>query len=109
MSNRESLGSTGIGEGIAIPHAPIRGIAAPFILFVRLKKPIDFESIDHIPVDIVSFLLTPTEGNASHLNVLAAIARKLRSPKTLRSIRAASEPEEVYLALLDEGHAAATE
>lgn len=102
LSNREKLGSTGIGEGIAIPHAPLRGIAAPFILFVRLKKPIDFESIDDIPVDIVCFLLTPTEGSATHLNVLAAVARKLRSPATLRSIRAASEPEEVYLALLNE-------
>ncbi|WP_018237452.1 PTS sugar transporter subunit IIA [Ensifer sp. BR816] len=108
LSNREKLGSTGIGEGIAIPHAPLRGLAAPFILFVRLKKPIDFESIDDVPVDIVCFLLTPTEGSATHLNVLAAIARKLRSPETLRSIRAASEPEEVYLALLDDGDAAST-
>ncbi|WOS64886.1 PTS sugar transporter subunit IIA [Sinorhizobium fredii] len=102
LSNREKLASTGIGEGIAIPHAPVRGIKAPFIAFVRLKKPIDFESIDDIPVDIVCFLLTPTEGNATHLNVLAAIARKLRSPETLRSIRAASAPEEIYLALLNE-------
>ncbi|WP_234818624.1 PTS sugar transporter subunit IIA [Sinorhizobium fredii] len=66
LSNREKLGSTGIGEGIAIPHAHLRGIAAPFFLFVRLKKPIDFESIDDIPVDIVCFLLTPTEGTATH-------------------------------------------
>ena len=102
LSNREKLGSTGIGEGIAIPHAPLRGIAAPFIAFVRLKKAVDFESIDEVPVDIVCFLLTPTEGPATHLNVLAAIARKLRSPDTLRSIRTASAPEEIYLALLNE-------
>ena len=98
--NREKLGSTGIGEGIAIPHAPLRGLEAPFGMLVRLKLPIDFESIDDAPVDIVYFLLTPPEGSASHLNVLASVARKLRLPAVLRSIRAASDPEEAYLALL---------
>lgn len=101
LTNREKLGSTGIGEGIAIPHAPVRGIEAPFTLFVRLGSPIDFESIDDTPVDIVCFLLTPTEGSATHLNVLATIARMLRSPAILRSIRAASEPKEVYLTLVN--------
>ncbi|MBB4186216.1 PTS system nitrogen regulatory IIA component [Sinorhizobium terangae] len=102
INNRENLGSTGIGQGIAIPHTPIAGLQAPFALVVRLKQPIDFESIDDVPVDIVCLLLTPMQGSATHLNVLALLARKLRSSETLSAIREGSEPEEVYLSLLDE-------
>jgi PTS system nitrogen regulatory IIA component len=102
IHNREKLGSTGVGEGIAIPHAPVPGLETPFGMVVRLKKPIDFESIDDIPVDIVCLLLMPGQSSTTYLNVLASMARKLRSPKVVKSIRQAVLIEQVYTALCDE-------
>lgn len=102
INNREKLGSTGVGEGIAIPHAPVAGLDVPFGMVVRLKKPIDFESIDDIPVDIVCLLLMPGQSSATYLNVLACIARKLRSAKVVRSIRTAVLADQVWTALSDE-------
>ncbi|WP_331373157.1 PTS sugar transporter subunit IIA [Sinorhizobium chiapasense] len=101
LTNREKLGSTGIGQGIAIPHAPVPGVERPFFLIIRLKKPIDFEAVDDAPVDIVCLLLTPVQG--SQLNMLAHLARKLRSPEIVGAIRSSSSPEEVYSLLVDDG------
>jgi nitrogen PTS system EIIA component len=69
---REGLGSTGVGGGVAIPHARIPGLNSAFGLLARLQKPIDFEAIDGEPVDIVFLLLLPTATSGEHLNVLAA-------------------------------------
>lgn len=102
INNREKLGSTGVGDGIAIPHAPVPGLEKPFGMVIRLKKPIDFESIDDIPVDIVCLLLMPGQSSGAYLNVLACMARKLRSPKVVKSIRQAVLIEQVYSALCDE-------
>ncbi|MBP1885795.1 PTS sugar transporter subunit IIA [Sinorhizobium mexicanum] len=101
LTNREKLGSTGIGQGIAIPHAPVPAVGSPFFLIVRLKQPIDFEAVDDAPVDIVCLLLTPVPG--SQLNVLAHLARKLRSPEIVEAVRSASTPEGVYSLLADDG------
>lgn len=89
LSTRERLGSTGIGDGVAIPHARIPGITRPVGLLLRLKTPIDFESIDNLPVDIIFVLLTPEQGQSQHLNVLALVARRLRSPTVLERLRTA--------------------
>jgi len=96
---REKLGSTGIGEGIAIPHTRVAGIAKPFGMLARLAKPIDFESIDEVPVDLVFVLLIPEQDTRDHLNVLAAVARQLRSPDILRRLRRASSAGELYSAI----------
>ncbi|CAN7175247.1 MULTISPECIES: PTS sugar transporter subunit IIA [Neorhizobium] len=95
LTNRENLGSTGIGAGIAIPHAGISGIDRHFCLFARLADPIDFDAVDDEPVDLVFLLLTP-EGRPDHLNVLACIARCVRDEETAAAIRRATTPQDVY-------------
>lgn len=96
LNNREKLGSTGIGEGIAIPHAAVPDLKKPFALFARLSKPVDFEAIDESPVDIVAVLLVPVEKSSTKLNLLAGLARILRSEKIkrIRSLAAASDVHE---------------
>ncbi len=96
LNNREKLGSTGIGEGIAIPHAAVPDLKKPFALFARLSKPVDFEAIDENPVDIVAVLLVPVEKSSTKLNLLAGLARILRSEKIkrIRSLAAASDVHE---------------
>ncbi|MEK1890667.1 MAG: PTS sugar transporter subunit IIA [Phyllobacterium sp.] len=96
LQKRESLGSTGIGQGIAIPHTRIGGLAKPIGLLAKLKNPIDFESIDDMPIDVVFVLLTPDEEPNKHLGVLALFARKLRSPRVLDAIRAANDAPSLY-------------
>jgi PTS system nitrogen regulatory IIA component len=98
LTNRENLGSTGIGAGIAIPHAGIRGIDRHFCLFARLANPIDFEAVDDQPVDLVFLLLNP-ENRPDHLNILACIARRVREEETAIAIRRADGIEEVYAKL----------
>jgi len=100
LRNREELGSTGIGGGIAIPHAPITGLAAPFAMLVRLDTPIDFEAIDDLPVDIVFLLLTPTEGKVANLNALSCVTRQLRRPAVLSEIRLSPDGDHLYSALV---------
>jgi len=102
IHNREKLGSTGVGDGVAIPHAPVAGVEAPFGMMVRLQKPVDFESIDDTPVDIVCLLLMPGPSSGTCLNVLAAIARKLRSPKVVKAIRQADAPGQVHATICEE-------
>lgn len=99
LSTRERLGSTGIGDGVAIPHARVAGLNRPVGLLLRLKTPIDFESIDNLPVDIIFVLLTPEQGQTQHLNVLALVARRLRSPTVLERLRR-SDGAQVYQCLV---------
>lgn len=99
LVKREGLGSTGIGDGTALPHAAVAGIAAPFALFARLKKPVDFESVDEIPVTLVCLLLMPPERNTAHLSALACIARTLSARDTRAALRQAATPAEVYAIL----------
>lgn len=96
---REKLGSTGIGEGAAIPHTRVAGLEKPFGLLARLVKPIDFEAIDETPVDILFLLLVPAAGGKDHLNVLAAVARQLRSPDMLKKLRQAESAGELHGAI----------
>ncbi len=99
LNNREKLGSTGIGEGIAIPHAAVPDLKKPFALFARLSKPVDFEAIDDSPVDIIAVLLVPVEKSSTKLNLLAGLARILRSEKIkrIRSLAAASDVHETIV------------
>jgi PTS system nitrogen regulatory IIA component len=95
LIKRESLGSTGVGNGIAMPHARIQALQKPFGLLVRLKKPIDFDAIDGLPVDLVFLLLLPAVAN-EHLNALAAVARKLREPDRLDRMRHAPDAAALF-------------
>jgi PTS system nitrogen regulatory IIA component len=101
LLERERLGSTGMGQGIAIPHARIAGLTRILGVFVRLESPIPYEAIDGQTVDLVFLLLTPEEAGADHLKALATVSRLLRSQTACEKLRAANKPEVLY-ALLTE-------
>jgi nitrogen PTS system EIIA component len=96
---RDELGSTGIGGGVCIPHARLREVPRPHGVLVRLRHPIEFESIDGKPVDIVFLLALPASQQLAQLNALAAVARKLRDPEVLRKLREAPSAAALYLAI----------
>jgi PTS system nitrogen regulatory IIA component len=101
LLQRERLGSTGIGEGIAIPHGRLPGLSRLFGLVARLERPIDFEALDGQPVDVVFLLLVPEGAGADHLKALARIARALREPGTLDRIRKARDADALYAVLTE--------
>jgi len=98
---REELGSTGVGNGVALPHARLQGLTTPFGVFARLRHGIDFEAIDSQPVNIVFLLLLPDGTGASQLNALASVARALRDPETLQRIRSAADRDSLFQAIVD--------
>jgi PTS system nitrogen regulatory IIA component len=100
---REELGSTGVGSGVALPHARLQGLKAPFGLLARLRHAIDFEAIDDQPVDVVFLLLLPDAPDDSQLNPLACVARTLRDPETLQQVRGASDRKALFRAIADSG------
>jgi PTS system nitrogen regulatory IIA component len=102
---REELGSTGVGSGVALPHARLQGLKAPFGLLARLHNAVDFEAIDDQPVDIVFLLLLPDRADDAQLNALACVARTLRDPETLERVREASSSEALFRAIADSGAA----
>jgi PTS system nitrogen regulatory IIA component len=97
---REQLGCTGIGGGIAIPHARLQNLKKPFGRLVRLRKPIGYDVIDGDPVDIVFLLLLPTDSGGEQLHALAAVARKLRDQDTIDRVRKASYGPAMYRAFI---------
>src|SRR6478609_5223455 len=92
LLQRERLGSTGIGDGIAIPHGKLPGLNRIVGLVARLERPIDFEALDSQPVDILFLLLAPEGAGADHLKALARVARVLREPGLVERIRATRDP-----------------
>lgn len=96
VTARENLGSTGIGEGVAVPHAKIPGLTHFFALFARLEKPINFDAVDGQPVDLVFLLLIPANADKDHLAALACVARRLREPDVAKRLRANSDPAALY-------------
>jgi PTS system nitrogen regulatory IIA component len=101
IEKRDELGSTGIGRGVAIPHARLREIKKPFALLVRLKGPIEFDAIDGQPVDLVFLLILPAASQLDQLNALAAVARTLRDADALRRVRSATSSTELYRAVTE--------
>jgi PTS system nitrogen regulatory IIA component len=95
LMKREDLGSTGMGNGIAIPHARLPELTSPFGLFMRLKRPVEFDAIDGQPVDLVFLLLQPAVAQTD-LNALAAVARRLRENDRLERLRAAEDNSAFY-------------
>jgi len=101
LLQRERLGSTGIGDGIAIPHGRSARLDRLRGLFVRLEKPIDFDALDGQPVDILFVLLAPEGAGADHLKALARVARVLRDRSTLERIRRAHDASAVFAILTE--------
>jgi len=100
LLKREELGSTGIGHGVAIPHARLPDLQKPYGLLAKLKQPIEFDAIDGQEVDIVFVLLLPAAAESGQLGPLALVARTLRPPETLARLRAAKNTSELFSAIV---------
>jgi nitrogen PTS system EIIA component len=103
LLQRERLGSTGIGEGVAIPHGKLRKLERLFGFVARLERPIDFDALDGQPVDVLFLLLAPEGAGADHLKALARAARVLRQPGLLERLRAARDRDAIYALLTQVG------
>jgi PTS system nitrogen regulatory IIA component len=99
LVQREKLGSTAVGNGIAIPHGKLAKLTHLFGIFARLERPIDFEALDGQPVDLVFLLLAPEGAGADHLKALARVARLLREPEVARKLRESRDAEALYSVL----------
>jgi PTS system nitrogen regulatory IIA component len=100
LLKREELGSTGIGRGVAIPHARLPNLQKPFGLLAKLKQPMEFDAIDGQSVDIVFVLLLPAVADDKQIGALALVARTLRPPENLIRLRSAKNTAELYSAVL---------
>lgn len=104
LVERERLGSTGFGGGVAIPHGKIEGLDRVRGVFARLAQPIEFQAIDDMPVDLVFLLLSPPDAGVEHLKALARVSRRLRDRSLVAKLRGAGSPDALY-ALLTAGEA----
>ena len=102
LIQRERLGSTTIGAGIAIPHGKLPKCSKIFGVFARLERPVDFEAVDDAPVDLVFLLVAPESAGADHLNALSRIARLLRDSKIVSTLRATRDASALYSILVRE-------
>jgi PTS system nitrogen regulatory IIA component len=100
LLKREDLGSTGLGGGIAIPHARLARVGKAFGMLVRLRRPIDFDAVDEEPVDLVFLLLLPETPVGEQLGALACVARKIRVPAIAAALRGARDQTAIYRALV---------
>jgi len=101
LLQRERLGSTGVGHGVAIPHGKLPGLPRICGVFARLDKPINFEAMDDQPVDLVFLLLAPEGAGADHLKALARIARVLREPTAAKKLRGCRDAAGLYALLIE--------
>ena len=107
LLQRERLGSTGVGRGIAIPHGRVPALHKIVTMFARLDEAIDFEALDDEPVDLVFLLLAPEHAGADHLKALARISRLLREPSSIEKLRASKDRAAIYSVLTESAaHAA---
>ncbi len=104
LIEREGLGPTGVGHGIALPHARMADVGSVLGLFVRLEKPLNFDSVDRQPVDLVFCLLAPEGAGVEHLKALALVSRTMRSDEVCTKLRANNDPATLF-ALLTEAAA----
>ena len=104
LLERERLGTTGVGNGIAIPHGKLADIKAMFGLFARLDPAVDFEAIDEQPVDLIFLLLAPEGAGADHLKALARVSRLLRDRSICEKVRGADQAEAIFALLTDRAH-----
>lgn len=99
LLQREKLGSTAVGNGVAIPHGKLPKLGRLFGLFARLERAIDFEALDGQPVELIFLLLAPEAAGADHLKALARVARLLRDPEIARKLRESSDADAIYAVL----------
>jgi len=104
---RERLGSTGVGSGVALPHARIDGIVGVHAAFARLEAPLEYDAIDERPVDLVAMLIAPSDAGGQHLRALAQISRRLRREDVRARLRSAPNDESLYTILMDDMAASA--
>ena len=99
LNERERIGSTGFGSGVAIPHGRIEGLGRVYGYFARLTAPIDFQAVDGLPVDLIFMLLSPPDAGADHLKALAGVSRALRDRQTVAKLRGARSKDAIYALL----------
>lgn len=104
---REAKGSTGVGHGVALPHARMPGLEGPRAVFVRLEAPVAFEAVDDQPVDLLFVLFAPAEAGSDHLRALARVARLFRRADFRQQLRQARTPDALYAVLVTEASASA--
>ena len=104
---RERLGSTGVGNGVAIPHGKLANLDHLTGVFARLDRPVEFDAIDGEPVDLIFLLLAPEDAGADHLKALSRIARALRNPDRVERLRATSDPDGLLAVLSEQGRSEA--
>jgi PTS system nitrogen regulatory IIA component len=101
LLERENLGPTGVGNGVALPHARLEGLDSVVGAFVRLEKPVDFNAVDRQPVDIAFALFAPEDAGVEHLKALALVSRTLREPSICTKLRANNEAQTLYSILTE--------
>ena len=101
LQERENLGPTGVGHGIALPHARLAEVESVFGIFIRLEKPMDFGSVDRQPVDLVFALLAPEDAGVEHLKALALVSRTMRDPNICAKLRANDDPGTLHTILTE--------
>ena len=99
LNDREQLGSTGLGNGIAVPHGKFAALKGVMAVFLKLDRPVDFDSVDDQPVDVVMMLLAPMGAGADHLKALARVARILRTDSVVDALRRTDDPARLYAIL----------
>ncbi len=101
LQDRETLGPTGVGQGIALPHARLEGLERVHGLFIRIEKPLNFDSVDRQPVDLVFALLAPQDAGVDHLKALAVVSRTMRDSGLCSKLRANSDSATLHTLLTD--------
>ena len=101
LQEREALGPTGVGHGIALPHARLEGLERIAGIFIRLEKPLDYDSVDRQPVDLVFCLLAPKDSGVDHLKALALVSRTMRDQAMVQKLRSNTDPDKLYAILAD--------
>ncbi|SFM95285.1 PTS system, nitrogen regulatory IIA component [Thioclava dalianensis] len=101
LQERESLGPTGVGHGVALPHARLDGLDHVVGVFLRLDKPLDFDAVDRLPVDLVFALFAPKDSGVEHLKALALVSRTMRDSETCEKLRANTDPAALHAVLTE--------
>ena len=101
LQNRENLGPTGVGHGVALPHARIAGLDSVVGAFLRVEKPLDFDAVDRQPVDLVFTLFAPLDSGVEHLKALALVSRTMRDSTVCAKLRANTDPATLHALLTD--------
>lgn len=101
LQERETLGPTGVGNGVALPHARLHGLDRVAGVFLRLERPLDFDAVDRVPVDLIFALFAPKDSGVEHLKALATVSRTLREEATRAKLRKNTDPAALHAVLTD--------